>query len=75
MDQDEQNIFLSKLAVSGVKAPCDRVAFTEDSRLLVTHSGGVMNVLQIDPDVGATLVQVINTDKRKYECEALSHRG
>ncbi|KOB78040.1 Cirhin [Operophtera brumata] len=59
---DQQRILLSKLSVHGIKS-CDRVAFTEDSRTMVAHAPGALHVLQVDPDVGATLVHTINTDK------------
>ncbi|XP_026738106.1 U3 small nucleolar RNA-associated protein 4 homolog [Trichoplusia ni] len=63
-DEDQSNISLSKVSISGIpKAGCDRVAFTEDSSILVAHCEGILHVLQVDPEAGATPVQVISLDK------------
>ncbi|CAH0584326.1 unnamed protein product [Chrysodeixis includens] len=63
-DEDQSNISLSKVSITGIpKVGCDRVAFTEDSSTLVAHSAGVLHVLQVDPEVGATPVQVITLEK------------
>ncbi|XP_073947137.1 UTP4 small subunit processome component l(3)72Dn [Choristoneura fumiferana] len=62
-DDDESSTSLSKMVVSGVSLPANRVAFTEDSRTMVVHSPGMLQVLQVDPDAGATVLQTIKTDK------------
>lgn len=75
-DEDQSNISLSKVSISGIpKAGCDRVAFTEDSSILVAHCEGVLHVLQVDPEAGATPVQVITLDKCKlsYGCISIFH--
>ncbi|KAJ0178260.1 hypothetical protein K1T71_006083 [Dendrolimus kikuchii] len=62
-DEDQTNISLSKVMINGVTTPCDHIAFAEDSRTMVVHSLGKLQVLQVDPEAGATLIQIVNLDK------------
>lgn len=52
--------------INGLPTTCDRVSFTEDSRTMVVHCAESVHVLQVDPFAGATVVQSINIEKRKY---------
>ncbi|XP_050351398.1 U3 small nucleolar RNA-associated protein 4 homolog [Nymphalis io] len=61
-DDDQANISLTKVLVSGLEF-CDRVAFTEDSRMMVAYKDGELKVLQVDPEAGATVVQNIPCEK------------
>uniref|UniRef100_S4P043 Cirhin n=1 Tax=Pararge aegeria TaxID=116150 RepID=S4P043_9NEOP len=61
-DEDQSNISLTKVLISGITC-CDRVAFTADSRTLVTCCSGDLKILQVDPEAGATIVQTIACEK------------
>ncbi|XP_061715141.1 U3 small nucleolar RNA-associated protein 4 homolog [Cydia pomonella] len=62
-DDDESSTSLTKLVITGVTLPCNRIVFTEDSRSMVMHGEGALQVLQVDPDAGATVIQTIMTNK------------
>ncbi|XP_026762626.2 U3 small nucleolar RNA-associated protein 4 homolog [Galleria mellonella] len=62
-EEDQGNLSLSKLTISGLPTSCDRIAFTQDSRTMMVHCAGVVHVLQVDPLAGATVVQSINVEK------------
>ncbi|XP_059053769.1 U3 small nucleolar RNA-associated protein 4 homolog [Achroia grisella] len=62
-EEDQGNLSLSKMTVSGLPSSCDRIVFTQDSRTMMVHSTGVVYVLQVDPLAGATVVQSITVDK------------
>ncbi|XP_021181537.3 U3 small nucleolar RNA-associated protein 4 homolog [Helicoverpa armigera] len=63
-DDEQSNVSLSKVLINGLPAGgCERVAFTEDSNMLLVHSAGVLHVLQVDTEAGATPVQTITLDK------------
>ncbi|CAK1586130.1 unnamed protein product [Parnassius mnemosyne] len=61
--EDESNISLTKVLISGLSTMCDRIAFTEDSQTMLVHSCGEIKVLHVDSEAGATVVQTISTDK------------
>ncbi|XP_047993070.1 U3 small nucleolar RNA-associated protein 4 homolog isoform X2 [Leguminivora glycinivorella] len=62
-DDDELNTSLTKMVITGVTLPCNRIVFTEDSRSMVVHSEGALQVLQVDPGAGATVIQTVKTKK------------
>ncbi|XP_013146935.1 PREDICTED: cirhin [Papilio polytes] len=61
--EDESNISLTKMLISGLSSMCDRMVFSEDSQTLLVHSRGELKVLHVDAQAGATVVQIIPTDK------------
>ncbi|CAB3251694.1 unnamed protein product [Arctia plantaginis] len=72
-DDDQSNISLSKVIISGLPAGgCDRIAFTQDSHIMLAHCAGVLHVLQVDPEAGATPVQTISLDKY-FKAKSLLH--
>ncbi|XP_037294698.1 U3 small nucleolar RNA-associated protein 4 homolog isoform X2 [Manduca sexta] len=64
MDEDQSNISLSKVIVSGVPVPCDRVAFSQDSQRMAAHSAGTIYVLQVDAEAGAAVIQTLSMEKQ-----------
>ncbi|XP_063382470.1 U3 small nucleolar RNA-associated protein 4 homolog [Cydia fagiglandana] len=62
-DDDESSTSLTKMVITGVTLPCNRVVFAEDSRSMVVHSEGALQVLQVDPGAGATVIQTLRTNK------------
>ncbi|XP_063363511.1 U3 small nucleolar RNA-associated protein 4 homolog [Cydia amplana] len=60
---DESSTSLTKMVITGVTLPCNRIVFAEDSRSMVVHSEGALQVLQVDPGAGATVIQTIRTNK------------
>ncbi|CAG4947604.1 unnamed protein product [Parnassius apollo] len=61
--EDESNISLTKVLISGLSTMCDRFAFTEDSQTMLVHTCGEIKVLHVDSEAGATVVQTISTNK------------
>ncbi|XP_041987388.1 U3 small nucleolar RNA-associated protein 4 homolog [Aricia agestis] len=59
---DEQNISVSKVLVSGISR-CDRAVFAADSRALAAHWAGQVCILHVDPTAAAAVVQSIDTEK------------
>ncbi|XP_063535637.1 U3 small nucleolar RNA-associated protein 4 homolog [Cydia strobilella] len=62
-DDDESSTSLTKMVITGVTLPCNRIVFAEDSRSMVVHSESALQVLQVDPGAGATVIQTIRTNK------------
>ncbi|KAM3966216.1 UTP4 small subunit processome component l(3)72Dn [Aphomia sociella] len=62
-EEDQGNLSLSKLTISGLPSSCDRIAFTQDSRTMMVHCTGKVYVLQVDPLAGASVVQTITLEK------------
>ncbi|XP_063623393.1 U3 small nucleolar RNA-associated protein 4 homolog [Cydia splendana] len=62
-DDDESSTSLTKMVITGVTLPCNRIVFAEDSRSMVVHSEGALQVLQVDPGAGATVIQTLRTNK------------
>ncbi|XP_047504448.1 U3 small nucleolar RNA-associated protein 4 homolog [Pieris napi] len=62
LDEDQGNISLQKLPVNELKC-CDRVTFSEDSKLMIATKGTDVYIMLVDADVGATLIQTISTKK------------
>ncbi|XP_068618247.1 U3 small nucleolar RNA-associated protein 4 homolog [Battus philenor] len=69
--EDESNISLTKVSISGLSSMCNHVTFTEDSQTMLVHSCGEIKVLHVDPEAGATVVQTISTDKHLHSKTAL----
>ncbi|KPJ07198.1 Cirhin [Papilio machaon] len=61
--EDEGNISLTKVLISGLSSMCDRMVFSEDSQTLLVHSRGEIKALHVDAQAGATVIQTISTDK------------
>ncbi|XP_038206289.1 U3 small nucleolar RNA-associated protein 4 homolog [Zerene cesonia] len=62
LDEDQGNISLRKVIVSGVKA-CDGIVFTEDSSKMIVHHNSELFLLQVDPDAGASVIHSVSTVK------------
>lgn len=72
IDEDYSNISLSKVLINGLPSNCDRIAFTSDSYIMLAHSAGVLYVLQVDTEAGATTIQTISLEKY-FKAKSLLH--